>query len=566
MGMGIYTGNNQLFSVTTSLPDDSDPLDASEFNVAFEQLSDKTAYLALRTKGLPSQNWITGAQTWKSALVAADQALNLYALAGATYSIGSAGYWSDSGGGNLYALWLTIPNGVLLTAVAISIQGTVTGSASLKLFRQNNTTGIADVTQIGSTITVGGVNTNWTPILITLAHVVDTTQYSYFLQITSSTSGENWNTPKIIYYPLVPQTGVQISQGTPQVSGAPVWDSAYSQWLVAATDSTGTYFVLRSSDGYSWDALGGVRSADYSFGATSATADSVPGFAVMVRPSDGLVAIQSAAVRATFNQATQTWANVVLSNSAAAAANYGVYMVNKALFVTMQGTGVSLMSPFWSPDGITWTAATTWAPTNPYYPNRYAMVNGDTATPPFVATFNGTPGYQKFSFTQDGKVWQETSLPALLAGEQVVGAIFDHAAQALYPGTTFGGLYVLVSSSTQARLFAQASVLVATIPHQCLGLATNNNEMVTMAAFRKTKVTGTVTTRWTAIQSVDLGVTWQVTPFDTSDNLTSFTGTFGPNWQTNIFGLTGSNGQFLYINAGTTYARTVTSGQLQQVF
>ena len=423
--MGSYTGNNLLFSPTTSLPDDSDPLDASEFNVAFEQLSDKTAYLGFRALGLPAQNWLDGILIWSSA-------------------------------------------------------------------------------------------------------------------------------PLINYVPAA-------------VNALPTWDSTYGQWLLGAKDSTGTYFVMSSKDGYSWDALGGAgagASGNYrSFGANTATSDSIgPRFATIVRPIDGLVSIIGGHMGAIFNQATQTYShNTYISSILSQGAYYGIWMGGLAnLFLAFNSyqSGASIDSPpMWSSDGYTWSNAAAWAPAAGFSANPYALVYSSNGPTPTVFAFSGTVGYTQFQATTDGKNWSAVAMPALLAGEQVVGAAWDQALQARNGGV-LGGLVFLVSSSSQARLF-NANVILSIIPHQCVGLASNNGELVTMAAFGTTRIAGTLTTLWRTLQSLDFGNSWQLANLTTASQLPSSTAS-----GYNIFNLVGSGGQLLYTNLATTFARTMVSGQL----
>jgi hypothetical protein len=432
MPMGIYSGNNMLFSPTTSLPDDSDTLDASEFNVAFEQLSDKTAWLGFRTNGNPGQNWLDGILNWATAA-----------------------------------------------------------------------TVILKPSHIGPTFT---------------------------------------------------------------------WDPCYGQWLAVAQDSTGTYSTLSSNDGLNWFALGGAgsgSSGNYrSFGANTGNSHSVPPWAgVVVRPSDGLVSIFAFNFQALFNQTLQQYTYSAYSNSSILNSGlyYGIWFgagVNLFLMLT-SGAHLTLAGvtrpPEWSADGINYTAAATWAPASGFTANPYALVFASTGPTPAVYAFSGTVGYTTYQVTTDGKNWSAGAMPALLAGEAVVGAVWDQALQARNGGAT-GGLLILVSSSTQARLF-NATVLLGSIPHQCWGLASNNGEIVTMAAF------GTANTGFGAnqqvsrlIQSVDFGNSWQLTSLQYNVAMTSFTGT-----SEDTFVLIGNGGQFLFSAGGSVFARTMTSGQLPQL-
>jgi hypothetical protein len=425
--MGIYTGNNLLFSPTTSLPDDSDTLDASEFNVAFEQLSDKTAWLGFRTNGNPGQNWHEGFLNWG-------------------------------------------------------------------------------------------------------------------------------NAPAITYIPS-------------HLSPTATWDPTYGQWLSLAQDSTGTYFILKSKDGYTWDALGGNgagTSGNYrSFGANTGNSNASPWGAVVVRPSDGLVSMLGFKMAAVFDQVLQEYTYSFYSGGAILNTGlmYGVWFgggVNLFLMLTA-GAHLTLAGvtrpPQWSSDGINYTSAATWAPASGFSANPYALVFASSSPTPAVYAFSGTIGYTTYQVTTDGKNWSSASMPALLAGESVVGAVWDQALQARNGGS-IGGLLILVSSSSQARLF-NGAVLISTIPHQCVGLASNNGEIVTSVAFGSTRVSGTITQEWRLLQSVDFGASWQLTNLATTQQLPSSTGTVE-----DTYFLQGNGGQFLYLLNGTIFARTQVSGQL----
>src|ERR1019366_3865908 len=70
-------------------------------------------------------------------------------------------------------------------------------------------------------------------------------------------------------------------------------------------------------------------------------------------------------------------------------------------------------------------------------------------------------------------------------------------------GGAQGGLCWLYSSSTQARLFLN-NVLVAVIPHRCIGLVSNNGELLTLTQFGASKDTGgALISTWRGLQCVD---------------------------------------------------------------
>ena len=409
MSMGQYAGNNQNYPPVVALPDDSDPLDASELNVGGENQIDRSAFLALRTRGNPGQNWQGGFLSWS------------------------------------------------------------------------------------------GSSVNKTPFLNT---------------------------------------------------NQPVWDGVYGQWLMSAQDSTGTWFVSQSFDGYVWNSLNGT------YGANTTNTGQQVNTGIVVRPSDGLVMAYSASAVATFNQATQTWTTSFIGASLTVAA-YGVYLAGSAnVFVWFVCPLLSFIpAPVWSPDGVTINTAATWVPGAGFTVNPYGLVSATTAPVPYVAAFSGTAQHGAYATSTDGSNWTNVGMPILLIGERVVGAVWDLAAQALYGGAN-GGLFFLVSSPTQARLFGQGGVLISTIPHPCTGLATNNGELITVAQFG----TSGATPQYRVIQSVDLGVTWQLTNNFSDTNPASFTGTGGGN-----FGLVGSGGQFLYTINTSSFARTSVSGQLPQL-
>lgn len=421
MPQGQYAGNPNSYPGNIALPDDSDPLDASEFNVGNENQADRSAYLALRTRGNPGQNW---------------------------------------------------PQGILNWLVA-------------------------------------------TTVAVPPAHT----------------------------------------------SNLPVWDPCYMQWLLYSQDSTGTFYVASSPDGYQWSALNGASSnpsgglSGYSFGASIANSDAQAQAAVIVRPSDGLVSIISTRVGAIFNQATLTWSNTAHSTALNPRPWYGIFFPGTVqLFLAFDTltSGGSQVAPKWSSDGFTYTNATTWTPPSGF--SAGPVLYSDTSTSPVVMAFSGTPNYTAYQYTADGKVWQTGTMPALLTGEQVVGAVWDHACQAQNGGAV-GGLVVLVSTTTQARLFV-GGVLVSTIPHQCVGLATNHGELVTQVQFGSARLAGSATPLWRVLQSVDLGMTWQVTPLVTAVAAPSYSGT------TDSQGLSGNGSQFVYISAASYFAASQRAGQL----
>jgi hypothetical protein len=416
MPQGQYAGNPNSFPTQVALPDDSDPLDASEFNVGNENQSDRTAYLALRTRGNPGQNWPQGISNW---LVA-------------------------------------------------------------------------------------------TTIAIPPAHT----------------------------------------------SNLPIWDPCYMQWMLYSQDATGTFFVATSFDGYQWNALNGPSSIAYGFGANIGNSDAQAQAAVIVRPSDGLVSIISTRVGAVFNQATLTWSNTGHSTALSPRPWYGIFhpgTVQLFLAFNTLTSGGGQVAPKWSSDGTTYTNATTWTPPSGF--SAGPVLYADTSTSPVVMAFSGTANYGNYQYTADGKIWQTGALPALLTGEQVVGAVWDHACQA-QNGGALGGLCMLVSTTSQARLFV-GGVLISTIPHQCVGLATNHGELVTQVQFGSARtVGGSVLPIWRLLQSVDLGQTWQVTPLTTTVQAPTFSGT------TDSQGLSGNGSQFLYISAASYFAASQRAGQL----
>ena len=362
-------------------------------------------------------------------------------------------------------------------------------------------------------------------------------------------------------------TGTVNSNGTPIFNNIPVWDPCYGQWLMVTGGSTGTWQVLQSFDGLQWGPVIYVGDGryQYGFGVNSSNAGAAePNVGIAVRPSDGLIALFSKNATATYNQTTGAWTRTAVTSAGFPGIFVMVWFGAANVFVCVpcqnQGAPVADMAPFSSPDGVTWTVAGTWSPGSWGGNNPYGVVVC-AGTSPRVAVFSSAIGFGFFATSTDGTTWAtNVAMPSLLAGEQVVGACWDASLQALYGGV-YGGLCILVSSSTQARLFTQGGVLQSTIPYSCVGLASNNGELVTMAKYGTTSVPGGF---WRCVQSVDGGNTWGVTQMSSYSPAT--TANYNPASNTAsyyAFGLVGNAaGQFLYTNQCAAYARTAVSGKL----
>lgn len=362
---------------------------------------------------------------------------------------------------------------------------------------------------------------------------------AYLRQRAGWLSSSNWPHGLALWAGTQVDAGlISFTLGTP-----PVWDSAYGRWLGGFINGSSNTQILQSADGYSWVPL--VALAGGSGNKT---------LGVAARSTDGLVLIFYIATGGTPMSAVFTPIGGSSSSSTPGwmsdpgAGNWitAGWVSVSSVWACWQG-GSSTVHPQWSPDGLTWTAATTWSPPSGFTIHTRAHVNTIYAGTQYLIIFpSGTTVVSACMLSTDGKNWASVAMPSLAAGESVIDATFD-----AFTGT----LYLLTGTSSVTHLWSSpittiSWMLASTLNHQSFGMHANGREILVWAAVGSylSSTGGGYIPIYRGIVTLNGGVTWATVPIAASYNPPG-----------NYFAIRGNGNQFLYINT-TEYASSLSAG------
>lgn len=381
---------------------------------------------------------------------------------------------------------------------------------------------------------------NWTATVINTPTKSAADSIAYLRQRAGWLSSANFNRT------LGAWTGTQVSGGVSSMvmKTPPVWDAAYARWLAGFFDSPGSSplaEVLQSEDGWTW----------YPQQAGSNSAGGTDGcIGIIVRATDGVTVNfghPSGYESRIFTPATGSLSvNPVTWFTAPGAGHWISGAFFNSLWVAWVG-GSSSVSPHYSSDGLTWTAAATWSPPSGFTIHDRAHFTGTVSSTTAAFIFPaGTSSVTKFMVSNDGQNWNPFSMPTLGAGESVVDACLDSLTGTIYLLTGTGSVSHLWSTPLAGSLTVWTAV--ATLNHQSFGMRANGRELLIWLQLGQYFSNGSASLQplYRGIVTVDGGVTFRAV----GASSTTVPG--------NFFALRSNGGQFLYINT-TEYAPSIAS-------
>ncbi len=542
-----YTGNPDNDPSFITEPDDSDDWTADILNAPAEALADSIAHLRRLVNSVGAA-WAHNVEEWSGPSVVGNGAPttstvnvvlppNVLGVPSANLIVNVSGNevgFTDGGSGGALLWKVELPAGVTLNHLTFyGWNLAYAGGGSFQIIKENAITGAC--TNLGSAVTVPAGTLDHTGVIVPatdLTEVIDSA-YHYYVSQTVGAGSAAWTG----VVATITENGSYVPLRVP-----PVWDPAMGRWLVGLTEG-GSSGILQSFDGHAFSDWSGplvVSSHGYDV------------LGILPRSTDGIVLVVAydltASAGVTFViSPTGALTTHTASPFVARASNSwssGTWLPTPAVWVAWAGG--STVAPYSSPDGTTWTAAASWAPPV----SGFVVHNQASFAATFLGSFTafifpagveGTNPVDHFAYSLDGTTWAFAAMPAAMpSGDAIVDACFD---------PTTSTIYLATGTTTQTRIWSTQSFTgwspspIATIPHQCYGLAAAGGALTLWARFAgQGPALGNI---YRPIRSTDNGGTWSA-PIGTG------TATAPGNY----FSLASSPGQVFYSNS-TEYVCTI---------
>jgi hypothetical protein len=229
------------------------------------------------------------------------------------------------------------------------------------------------------------------------------------------------------------------------------WSPALGTWLGFAAVLSTNYTVWQTADGINWTQLGNALNAsDFATGGTAT------GYAILTTPAGAVIAFSGLSFTQTYVPGSNTWAAAVAGPTGSVfTSNNNPKLVRNFAggIVCAANIGASATGSC----GISFSnnSAATWTNTSSSLPSNFGATTGGQSLIAAVGAttmllFSHVANETHYLSSTDGQNWTTQTMPALNAGEQVVGATYD---------ATNGIFYVVVTipSTGPSRVFGSAT-------------------------------------------------------------------------------------------------------------
>lgn len=285
----------------------------------------------------------------------------------------------------------------------------------------------------------------------------------------------------------------------------PVWDPAFGRWLAPSIALSGAEpFLLQSFDGLAYEQWTGNLNT-----LMSQTSGTLLQRGIIPRATDGTILVLC------YDNASTVGYTIMLTPTGGHIAGFGPFTpdtgahawwegawnVSTSSWVTWEGSVTT--APYWSPDGSTWNAATTWGVVSGFEVHHLASFSGVVAgTFAHVIFPAGTTPVSEFAVSFDGKNWSAAGMPTLpLSGEAVIDASLDSATSTIY---------LMTGTSSVTHIWASQAfgswALVATLNRRCWALKAASQLLVAWTEYAGQGPS--MASIYRPIVSTNGGVTW----------------------------------------------------------